>query len=260
MGYQTLFHGMLEFNRPMNAAELGWIEEISEAGHNWPDDVSDAVWNRAKTEQAARGRGPTMIHGPSGAELSAQMQGYIVGDGLSADDAGALRISDDRRGLVYAAEKTYDMIGGINFIIVNARTRIPDFGLNGVLAADTEFEPHLWFVKISPDGMAYSENTTRDEFLSFRRKLYPDGYHGYGLIDPAEQEAPPPRGTASVGVGLYEGKATILLHVADGDADAYSWLSPREAWKLAADLARAALRLQEPGWLRRARHLARPRP
>jgi hypothetical protein len=187
MGYDTHFHGMLEFTRPMAASELAWIERVTEAGHDWPQEVVDAVWGRAEATRNARGGGPAIVHGPSAAELAARMQGFITGEGLSANYACALRISDDKRGLVYAAEKTYDMIAGVNFIIVNARTRIPDFGLKGMMAADTEFEPYLWFVKLGNNGMAYPVKATREEFFAFRRNLYPNGYRGLGAIDPAER-------------------------------------------------------------------------
>ena len=35
MGYDTHFHGMLEFSRPMTAPELVWIEQVLKAGHDW---------------------------------------------------------------------------------------------------------------------------------------------------------------------------------------------------------------------------------
>ena len=83
-----------------------------------------------------------------------------------------LTISDDERGLVYCSEKTYSMIQELNQIIKDARKAIPDFGLKGELAAETEFEPGLWFVKIGDDGLAFAEPTTRIEFLAFRRTFY----------------------------------------------------------------------------------------
>ena len=54
-----------------------------------------------------------------------------------------LTISDDEKGLIYCSEKTYSMIEELNRIIKDARKAIPDFGLKGKLAADTEFEPGL---------------------------------------------------------------------------------------------------------------------
>lgn len=177
MGYSTYFHGMLEFTRPMTADELAWIDRVTKAGDTWTDEIRKTVWERK------------IISGPEVAAMTAEAGGFIMGEGLSAGYASHLRISDDRRGLVECCEKTYDMIGGLNFIIVNARSRIPDFGLKGMLAADTEFEPHLWFVTIGKDGMAYGEPTTSEEFLAFRRKLYPKGYVGGGLIDRADRHA-----------------------------------------------------------------------
>lgn len=161
MGYQTIFHGMLEFTRPMTAAELAWIEQVLEAGHNWTPEISAAVWAKAD-----KGRGAVIVSGPDGSDLAAKMRGFITGKGLSADYASALRVSDDGRGFVYCSEKTYDMVAGINFIIVNARTRIPDFGLTGMLRADTEFEPYNWFIKIGKNGMAYAESTAPDRRIA----------------------------------------------------------------------------------------------
>jgi hypothetical protein len=105
------------------------------------------------------------MDGPVIAEVTARMSGFIVGDGLSAIYAADLRLSDDRRGLVYASEKTYDMIAGVNFIIVNARTRIPDFRLQGTMAADTEFKPYIWFVKIGKDGSLTRRKQPGKNFL-----------------------------------------------------------------------------------------------
>jgi hypothetical protein len=165
MGYDTHFHGTLEFSRPMTATELAWIEQVLKAGQNWTPEISAAVWTKAR-----RGRGAAIISGPDGSDLAAKMRGFITGKGLSAYYASALRVSDDGRGLVYCSEKTYDIVAGINFIITNTRTRIPDFGLKGMLAAETEFEPYEWFVKIGSDGMAYAEGTAPNSHIarSFR--------------------------------------------------------------------------------------------
>ena len=187
MGYSTHFHGKLEFTRPMRRNELVWIDQVTQAGLHWTDEARAAIWEKAAAEREARGGGPTIISGPEASELAAGMTGFITGEGLSAGYASDLRISNDARGFVYCSEKTYDMVAGVNFIIVNTRTKIPDFGLKGMLAADTEFEPYLWFVKIGKDGMAYGEKTTKEEFFAFRRKLYPNGYAGDGLIDPADK-------------------------------------------------------------------------
>jgi hypothetical protein len=40
----------------------------------------------------------------------------------------------------------------------------------------------------------------------------------------------------SVGIGLMEGKPTVNMHVSDGEADIYCFVTPRMAWRLAADL------------------------
>ena len=141
-------------------------QQITEAGNNWSQEISNAVWARADAERDAKGGGATIFSGPDAAELAAKTQGFIVGEGLSANYAAHLRVSDDRRGLVYCCEKTYDMVSGVNFIIANARMRIPDFRLTGELAAHTEFEPYGWFVKIGGDGMAYAESATPERRIA----------------------------------------------------------------------------------------------
>src|SRR4051794_29461965 len=104
MGYDTHFHGMLEFSRPMTADELAWIDQVRKAGHDWTPEISDAVWSKA----ARPGR--AAIIGPESADQAAKMRGFITGKGLNASNAADLRVSNDRRGLVYGAEKTYDMV------------------------------------------------------------------------------------------------------------------------------------------------------
>lgn len=191
MGRYTHFHGQLDFSRLLSRAELDILGQVIEAGSESSDAIEAAISAQAEAKRA--GRGPLMFHGPDMAQTAARMGGWIVGDGLSPHYAMAMRISDDRRGLVYASEKTYDMVGGLNFIIANARARIPGFGLTGTLAADTEFAPYTWFVRIGPDGNAYGEPCTGDEFLAARRKLYPDGYCGFGMVDRQDVPAPPSR-------------------------------------------------------------------
>jgi len=46
------------------------------------------------------------------------------------------------------------MVEGLNFIIANARRKIPDFGLTGSMHACTEFAPYNWDIKIGKDGWA----------------------------------------------------------------------------------------------------------
>jgi hypothetical protein len=43
MGYETHFHGMLEFSRPMKAGELAWIKKILTIGHHWTDAAIEVV-------------------------------------------------------------------------------------------------------------------------------------------------------------------------------------------------------------------------
>jgi hypothetical protein len=161
-----------------------WLNQVIDARKAMSSEISDAVWRQAKAERAARGGGTTMIHGPDAANVAADMQGFVTGEGLSADYAGALRISDNFDGLVYCSEKTYDMVAGVNFIVVNARTKISYFGLTGELLADTEFEPGIWSVEIGSDGLARQGTISREDFIERHREIYPDGYEGFGVQDP----------------------------------------------------------------------------
>jgi hypothetical protein len=78
---------------------------------------------------------------------------------------GALKIAGN--GLVYCSEKSYEMVESVNFVIANARRKIPDFGLKGALRAVTEFEPHLWWLKIADDGWA-----RQVKFTDAERQVY----------------------------------------------------------------------------------------
>jgi hypothetical protein len=60
----------------------------------------------------------------------------------------------EKDGLVYASEKSDDLVPGINCIIANARQLMPDFGLREQLYAETEFEPYRWILKINDQGWA----------------------------------------------------------------------------------------------------------
>src|SRR5262249_19321421 len=91
-------------------------------------------------------------------------------------------ITDDRLGIEYVTEKTYQMVDVVNTILDEGRRRIPSFDLTGELLADTEFPPHTWLVTISED-IARHQPISDEEFLRRRRKLYPFGYRGYGMRD-----------------------------------------------------------------------------
>jgi hypothetical protein len=157
MGYYTHFSGVLEFTLRLKKAELDWLEKVLEAGQYDNDDreTESALDAYVMAQHKADGgKGPVIYNGPDNAEFRARHRGFITGDGFSAQNAGDLSITDDRRGLCYTSEKSYNLVGGVNFIIVNARTRIPNFGLKGQLRADTEFAPYRWWLRIGPDGMA----------------------------------------------------------------------------------------------------------
>ncbi len=161
MGYQTIFHGELEFTRRLTRSELAWLSHVMDS--HYDDDI--------------------------------KAKGLKTGKGLNAGYAGDFSITDDMRGIRHSSEKTNDAVGGINFIIVNARTHIPDFGLRGFLLADTEMEPCEWLLKIGADGMAHQQKIGSAEFLAIRRQLYPDGYDGLGPCEPEEHEPAEPKGT-----------------------------------------------------------------
>ena len=52
-------------------------------------------------------------------------------------------------------------------------------------------EPYIWFLKIGEDGLAHEEKATKEEFFAFRRKCYPGGYIGWGLIDEEDRKSKP---------------------------------------------------------------------
>ena len=83
-------------------------------------------------------------------------------------------------------------------------------------------------------------------------------------ITSSDDDLSPP-GAAYVEIGLYGNKAKILLHVVDDDADedddgSYCWLTPKQAWKLAADLVFATVRLKTPISVHRALRAIRRQP
>ena len=124
MGRYTHFYGKLEFTRQLRDVELYILDVILNA-------------NLFRSE------------------------GFIVGPGLEPGHASDLTISNDKRGIVYCCEKTNDIIAGLNFIITNARERIPGFGLKGTPFADTEFEPYIWLVRINKAGFAEQDPNCR---------------------------------------------------------------------------------------------------
>jgi hypothetical protein len=120
--------------------------------------IREAVTRAAEEERAERGgKGPLIFDPEVRANLVADLCGYVHDDDLNPQYASSMRITRDGTGLEYCSEKTYDLVGSINFIIVNGRKFIPGFGLTGSLFADTEFEPYRWLLKIGPDGFAHQE-------------------------------------------------------------------------------------------------------
>jgi hypothetical protein len=155
MGYETHFFGRLEFTRELSKSELAWIEEIINARHAEITEEMDAILH-SEREARRRPGGPLIHDGPREASRHTELLGFIAPKG----PPGYIDyvITEDRKGLQYAdTEKSYTMIEGLNFIIANARRRIPDFGLTGQMTAETEFAPYRWFLKIGPDGWAAHE-------------------------------------------------------------------------------------------------------
>jgi hypothetical protein len=109
-----------------------------------------------------------------------------------------LALSDDRCGLVYFSEKSYNLVRTINDFVAAMRAEIPDFGLKGELCACTEFAPYYWFVRIR-DGKAYQDPATCPQFIEFRRHHRLRGYNDdpeWGPPDPGAIEPfrPSPHG------------------------------------------------------------------
>ena len=152
MGYYTRFYGRLEFTRELTEPELAWIDEIIHADHA---PVTPEITETLSREREAR-RLPgcaMMYHGPDEASRRMELLGFVAPMG----PPGYIdyEITEDGKGLEHAkTEKSYTMVEGLNFIIANARCRIPDFGLTGRMFADTEFEPYHWVIRIGDDGWA----------------------------------------------------------------------------------------------------------
>ncbi len=166
MGYSTHFYGTLRFTRKLAPKELRTLDRIMRAGQQASPEI-EAIVNR---EFSKGGRFADSNIGTGW--LRAQLQGFAVEPNLRAGYAGDLRVTDDGQGLEYCSEKTYDMVGGVNFIIVNGRRLIPGFGLTGSLYAETEFEPWEWLVAIGPDGLAQAQPCTRSALWRHDRRQY----------------------------------------------------------------------------------------
>lgn len=156
MGYETNYYGKLEFTRELTREELSALDKIINAALFRDPEIFDATKRQAEATRAIErdGKGALVFDPCEGADLRAGFLNLITGEHLSPHDATSLRISADGSGLEYCSEKTYDMIGGVNFIIANGRERIPGFGLKGSLYASTEFEPYTWLVEINKQGWA----------------------------------------------------------------------------------------------------------
>jgi hypothetical protein len=168
MGYDTNFWGTLKFTHRLSKLELQSVEEIINAGHDSTPEI-DAVIEREREQRRKPGRAEFI---DVGREIMrrAELQGFIAPKGWPGYID--LCITDDRRGLRYCAEKTYDMVEGVNFIIANGRTRIPEFGLKGSLFAETEFAPYHWLLKIGPDGWAMQQPCRMTRAIAYSPRRY----------------------------------------------------------------------------------------
>lgn len=168
MGHYTDFYGKLEFTRKLTDEEFALLEEIIYGPFKYRMEVC-SDYCRKHLNNWDNDRDNREMHKECDAALKAR--GFI-GASRDAHYANHLRVSDDKTGLVYCAEKTYDIIAGVKFIIVNARERIPGFGLKGSLFASTEFEPYTWLVKINDEGSADQEKCDWGALWDHDRKAY----------------------------------------------------------------------------------------
>ena len=163
MGYYTYFTGRLDFTRPLNKAEIGWIQEIIDAGNGElpTTEAIEAIIDKEREEKRVPGQA-LIVDLPAEIARCAELLGFIAPKGMP--EYVDYVLTRDRRGLEYAdTEKSYTMIEGLNFIIANARRKIPDFGLKGSMLAHTEFAPYNWHIKIGKDGWA-TQVPVRDDF------------------------------------------------------------------------------------------------
>jgi hypothetical protein len=175
MGYQTDFYGRLNFKKKLTKEQLRWIATVIDAGDYKAEsdvleenDVEAAVWEDARRNQIP---GCALVFGNSPA-VRADARGFIVGEDLSPAYARHMVITPDKKGLAYGAEKGYDMVAGVNFIIANARLMIPDCGLEGSLFALTDFEPFEWLLKIGADGWAIQEPCDANDLWNADRRAF----------------------------------------------------------------------------------------
>jgi hypothetical protein len=126
MGYYTHYYGKLEFTRRLTLEELATLERIINVGREHGDVIGEAAKAQAEAIRAIDrdGKGPLVFDPYAIANLCAAFSNLITGEALNPHDASSLRITDDGMGLRYCSEKTYDMIGGLNFIIANARREV----------------------------------------------------------------------------------------------------------------------------------------
>jgi hypothetical protein len=116
MGHFTYYTGRLDFTRPLNRAELDWIEKIICAGSGFrgASKEIEAILDKEREEARQRGNKALFFNMPTEAARRAELQGIIAPKG----NPGCIDyvLTDDMRGLKYCdGEKSYRMVEGLNF-------------------------------------------------------------------------------------------------------------------------------------------------
>ena len=204
MGAYTHFYGKLRFATMLSAEELEWLERVMAAPGHYSARASSEYWEIFQREMRKWDNELDNARMREYCDKLMAADGFVRMTGMSY--AADMRMSDEKDGLVYAGEKSYDFISGINFIIANARNRIPDFGLKGSLYANTEFEPYDWLVKINDEGWAYQEKCDRHALWDHDKKAYLEWLQ---LELRSRREAPPTKTR-----GVVSGKGRRLSAMA----------------------------------------------
>jgi hypothetical protein len=170
MGAQTDFYGKLKFTQRLEHHELAWLEWVIAADLNYGTLTRSDYMKEFKTSGRAWDNKMDNERPFELCDVAMRADGFVMLEGSGS--AGDMRISDKEDGLVYASEKTYDLVAGINYIIANARRCVPDFGLRGALYAETDYEPYTWLLKINDQGWAEQVPCHLDELPLEDQKMY----------------------------------------------------------------------------------------
>lgn len=120
MGYTTRFKGDLKFAREVSVAQLRFLGSL----------FDENVTEQPEWAQIIGRRNPD-FH-------------YID-----------LEVTETFDGIKWSgAEKSYDMVGQVNFVVAAMRLKWPEFGLTGSLIAQGEESDDAWTLTIGEDGVA----------------------------------------------------------------------------------------------------------